>query len=213
MLSIGASANVALLQSELRRIRHELGYNVLDAGADPYIGVTAVFDQVVLPYMQAGAVTTSTVAVAAPSVAGTFAPVSLTLASATGFAQFDRAIIDVDSRQEIATISSISGSVITVLLSLAHSGTYPVSVEGGESIVRDALRKITNVGASLEGGAASAGIKKADEVEFFGDTKSSKRTEELRGLREYYRRELADILGVTYLRDRRRRSGGTVALY
>ncbi len=204
---------MALLQSELRHIRSVLGYNVLEVGAGPYVGVTALFDQVVLPYMQAGATTASSTSGAAPDTAGTSAPVTLRLTAATRVSQFDRAVVDVDSRQEIATISQVSGSTITLLLSLAHSGTYPVTVEGGESIVRDVLRKLANVGVNLEDGADSAGIKRVDEIHFFGGAKGSSLIRELQALREYYRKELADVLGVPYLREQKRRSGSTVALY
>lgn len=40
---------MSLLPSELATIRAELGFNVLTIGAEPYIGVTSVFDQVIAP--------------------------------------------------------------------------------------------------------------------------------------------------------------------
>lgn len=204
---------MALLTSELRRIRHELGYTVLETGADVYVGVTAIFETVIADFLQAGATTTSSTAVSAPEVAGTFTPVDILLTSATGFAQFDRAIFDVDSRQEIATISAISGPTITVLLAKEHSGTYPVTVEGGEAIVRDLLRKITKAADQLDEAAEAAGIKKVDEIEFFGGRDGSVRLKEQYDLREYYRKELADLLGIDYLREKKRHSGSAIALY
>jgi hypothetical protein len=201
---------VALLTSELRRLRYELGYNVLDAGAEPYIGVHAVFEQVIQTYMQAGATTTSATAVTA---ATTPTPVTLTLADGTGFTAFDRAMVDVDGRLEVATIQLVSGNDITLMLELAHSGTYPVAVEGGEAIVRQILRRLDLIAAELgDGGVlASAGLRRVDEIEFANDLRSSRR-EETEALREYWRDELASALGVRNLRSVRG-SSNSVSLY
>jgi hypothetical protein len=204
---------MALLTSEIRRIKAELGYNVLASGAEPYIGVHAVFEQVVQTYMTSGATTTSSTAVTA---ATSPTPVTLTLASGTGFSQFDRIVVDVDDRQEIATASLVSGVSLTVQLTKAHSGTYPVSVEGGEQIVRSMLRQLdllSKPGALLEKSASTAGIKKVDEIEFATEAGSSKRIEEVQALREYYRQELADALGVQNLRAIRSGSNGTLSVY
>lgn len=40
---------MALLDSELARIKWHLGFNLLDVGATPYIGVAAIFEQVIQP--------------------------------------------------------------------------------------------------------------------------------------------------------------------
>jgi hypothetical protein len=187
---------MALLTSEITRIKYELGWNVLNAGAEPYIGVAAVFDQVVAQYMKAGASTmssTAVVAAAAPT------PSALTLLSATGFNVGDRIVVDVDARQEFAMVETVAGSAVTVLLSLAHTGTYPVTVEGGESIVREILRQLQGIGAPggrIDKAAAGAGIKRADDVEFFpaAGSSSKSRLEEMRGHREYLRDELCRAL-------------------
>lgn len=188
---------MALLTSELRRIRYELGYNVLNAGAEPYIGVTAIFDQVIGVYTQAGAVTTSSTTVAAAS---TPAVVTLVVASGTGITAGDRLIVDVDDRQEESTVVSVSGTSVVVHLSNAHTGTYPVTVEGGESIIREILRKLymlSKTDGAFESAVSTTGIKKVDEVEFFGaGTGSMSKIEELKSLRNYWRGELASVLGV-----------------
>lgn len=201
---------MALLTSELRRMRYELGYNVLDVGAEPYIGVSALFESVIQTYMQSGATTTSTTTVAAASEP---TPVTITLASATGFSAFDTVWVDVDSRQESATVQSVSGSTITLLLSLAHTGTYPVTVEGGEAIVRSILRKLVAIGDELgDGASGSAGIKRVDEIEFFQDSASDGgRTASLQKLRDYWRDELASALGIVRL-NKPRGCGSAVAL-
>ena len=157
---------MALTQAELRRLKFELGYNVVGAGAEAYISVVAVFEQVIQTYLTSGATTTSSTAVPA---ATSPTPVALTLTSAVGFNAGDRIWLDVDDRQESATIQSASPPAITVLLTKAHSGTYPVTVESGETIVRELLGKIRLVDdAQMAVGLAAGGVKKADEVEFFG---------------------------------------------
>jgi len=205
---------MALLDSEISRIRYELGYNVLEAGAEPYIGVVAVFNNVIQAYMSSGASTTSSTAVTA---ATTLTPVAITLASATGFAVYDRVIVDVDSRQEAATIQSISGSVITVHLQYAHSGTYPITVEGGESIVRELLKQLIAVSGFsglMSKAGTQAGIKKVDEVEFFGDGDGrNSRLAELKKVQRHLRRELADALGVVNLRDYRLSGNQVLEVY
>lgn len=213
---------MALLDSEIAAVKYELGFNVMSVGAEPYIGVAAVFEQVIQPYTTSGASTTSSTSVLASSSP---AVVTLTLASATGFSAGDAVIVDVDSLQERATIRSKSGSTITLLLSLAHSGTYPVTVEGGESLIRGILQKLkqlhgVSVGASGSGGAlgvaaASAGIKKVDEIEFFGGGgglgSGVPQLEQLKKLINYWRDELAAILGIERLNGSG--SGSTISIY
>ena len=46
---------MALLDSELARIRYELGVNLMTLGAEPFIGVMVLFSQVIQPYLSTGA--------------------------------------------------------------------------------------------------------------------------------------------------------------
>jgi hypothetical protein len=205
---------MALLTSELRRIRVELGYNALNAGAEPYIGVHAMFETVIAAFLQAGATTssiTNVVAASAPT------PVAITLTDATGFSAGDVVVLDVDSRQERATIQALSGSSMTVQLMGAHSGaSYPVTVEGGEAIVRDILRKLyslSNPGGQLEGFASTAGLKRAEDIEWYANgSGGSSQFDDLKKLRMYWRDELASALGVTNLW-RYRGGGGRSEFY
>jgi len=210
---------MALLQSELVRLKAELGYGVLTNSAAAYVQTTALFEQVVAVYLTGGAVTTATTTVAA---ADTPTPVTLTLASATGFAAGALVYVDVDARQESATVQAVSGSTITLLLSLAHGpGSYPVTVEGGEAIVREILGRLRALGgAGVATGAAvaeatgSGGVKKVDEVEFFGTTEASTAAfTSLQKQRMYWRDELASVLGVQNLWRVRQGQGGAVSLY
>lgn len=203
---------MALLASELQRIKAELGYNVLAVGAEPYVGVTQLFEQVVQPHTLSGATTTCTTAVTAAT-----APTArtLTLADATDFAAGARVIVDVDDRQEVATVESIAGSTITVLLSLAHATSYPVTVEGGESIIRELLGNCIAEGKRLRDAGARAGIAEVDEVKFFaaGADGTDAATRALSKRREMWRRELAEAIGVPYLRGQRQRNGSSLVAF
>ena len=203
---------MALLDSELNRIRYELGYPLLTTGAEPWIGIASAFDNVIQPYLRAGATTTSATAVTAASTA---TPVTITLTSGTGFNTGDTVVIDVDARQEIATAQLVSGASLTVLLTKAHTGTYPVTVQGGETIIRDILKKLVNCADKLESAATKAGIKRVDEIEFFGDSRLDTVFVGLKSQREYWRDELAQALGIARLNAGYSGSGGggRVAVY
>ena len=202
---------MSLTNSEVQSIRVELGYNALEVGAEPYIGITAIFSQVIQAYLNSGASTTSATDVTAATTA---TPVALTLASATGFAAGNRVVVDVDDLQEIATVRSMAAPAITVALLKAHTGTYPVTVEGGETIVRRILGKIRLIDeAQSNAMLTAAGVKKVDEIEFF-DKSGGDISTTLTAQREYWRQELADTLGVQYLRKMRRgQASGAYELY
>jgi hypothetical protein len=207
---------VALLVSEIQAIKAELGISQLNIGAEPYVGITSYMEQIVLPNLSTGALTSSSTAVTAtvPAVA---TPVALTLASPTGVSVMDRLIIDVDDAQEEATVQSLAGTVATVRLAKAHSGTYPVSVEGGESLVRRYLNRCRRVAVLIDRFGSRAGLRKVDEVEFFGgsagDNRSGFRT--LSDMQGHFRRELCSLLfGVDGVSSFNGGSGGArVGLY
>lgn len=209
---------MGLSTAEVRRIKYELGYSLLSVAAEPYISYVSLFDQIIKPYLTAGDATRSSTIVSAETEP---TPVTLLLVSATGFVVGDRVVIDVDARQESATIQALSGLTMTVLLMGEHSGSYPVEVEGGVSIVRAILRKlqaISGLGASASNDAisqalATAGIKKVDEIEFFGGTPSSQtRIGQVRALQNVWRDELASALGIIRL-NAGGGGGGAVSLY
>lgn len=200
---------MALLDSELQRVRFELGYNVLAAGAEPYISYVAVFDRVVQAYLNAGAKTTSATAVVAATTA---TPVAITLTSSVGFTAGDRVVVDVDARQEWGTVTLVSGSAITVPLKLAHSGTYPVTVEGGEAIVREQLARIREVKERMASQFGTGSLKKVDEVEFYergGKSAFGVLGENLM----FWRDELSGALGVPNMWRMKRGGGGTMVSY
>jgi hypothetical protein len=155
---------MSLSQQDVLLVRAELGHNLLDIGALPFIRYVSLFDQIVGPYMNTGTATTSSTAVTAAS---TPTAVTLTLASATGFAAGNRVIIDVDSLQEEATVRSVSGSTIGVILSFAHTGTYPVAVMGGVEIVRRILKDLVALKTQLLSVVSTAGLKRAEDIEWY----------------------------------------------
>lgn len=190
---------MALLDSEVARVRFELGYSNAVAGAYPYMaGIFASLGLILQKYIDFGATTTSATAVTAQPLGTAPQPVTLTLSSATGFSQSNRVVFDVDNRQESSIVESVSGSTIVVMSRLAHVGTYPVTVEGGESIVRELLRKLMAQQDLIDSAAKSAGVAKATTVEFFPSSagKSKSRLEEAISYQSYLRNELARSLGV-----------------
>lgn len=199
-----------LTNGELDRIRVELGYNVLNVGAEPYIGVAAIFSQVIQPYMREGLDTTSsTTVVAAPGGAA----VSLTLGSVTGIAAHDHIAVDVDGAFEYATVRSVAGSVVSVFLSSAHTGTYPVTLDGGLQIVRECLSNIYLVRQKMRIQRGTGALKKVDEIEFY-DVKGKSSIRVWKEQLDFWRSELATALGLRYNPNAAGASqGGSVGLY
>lgn len=197
---------MALLDSEIARIKAELGYNVLSNGALPWIDIVAIFEQVIQPNLSGGAKTTSSTTV---TIQGQN---TIVLASATGFHSGDRIVIDVDDRQEIVTVQNLSGSNATVLLSKEHSGTYPVTVEGPETIVREILADIAATKKKLAEQFGTGALKKVDEVEFYdarGMTSFGILGENL----AYYREMLASALGIQSMWAASKQGAATVSVY
>lgn len=200
---------MALTTAEIIRIKAELGFNVLSVGSEPYIGHAAVFEQVIQPYMTAGARTTSSTVVAASDEP---AQVTLLLTDPTGFTFGERIVVDVDSRQEFATAQNLAGASLTLLLSKVHTGTYPVTVEGGESIVREYLTNIADAKREMASTFGEGSLKKVDEIEFyqagrgtiFGDVGDQL---------AFWRDQLAAALGLQSMWSRQRAAGSRLSVY
>ena len=145
--------------------------------------------------------------------------VTLTLLSAVGFTAGDKAVIDVDSFMETPTIRAVSGSTIDVALSLAHTGTYPVTVEGGESLLRALLKQLGAVEAQFSQVVQTAGLKRAEDIEWYqagasmGKAGGSAQLAALFAQRDDLREQLARALNVANLWLVRRASGGNVVLW
>jgi hypothetical protein len=199
---------LALLDAEIARCKAELGYNLVGVG-QPYIGVTALFEQVIQVYLGAGATTTSATAVTI-TTAGT--PQTIVLTSADGFDSGARVVVDVDGRQEKLTIQTLSGTSLTAQFAKVHSGTYPVTIEGGESLVREKLGEIWAARVT-RGKSQGRGALKAitGDVEWYdsGMTSFASSSAEIDVLRD----ELAAILGVQNMWRQRRSAGSRMSVY
>lgn len=200
---------MALSTAELYRIKAELGFNTLQVGAEPYISYVSLFDSIIAPYLQGGASTTSATTVTASTTAAAW---TLVLADATGFTAGDQVFIDVDDSQEQATIRSLSGSSMGVLLRLGHSGTYPVTVDGGEGVVREYLKKIRAVKTELGETFGTGSLRKVDEVEFY-DTRGRTAFGNLGDQLMFWRDELASALGIRSAWSAKRAGSSRVAVY
>lgn len=199
---------MALLDSELARCKFELGFNLIST-AQPYIGdVVSIFETIIQQYLGAGAVTTASTVVAA----NTGALIPITLTDATGFVAGQRVVVDVDEHQETVTSEKLTGAVLSLYLKKAHSGTYAVTVEGGESIVRECLQNIRDVKAKMATTFGEGPLKKVDEIEFYQAVKTS-----LFGMLgdqlTFWRDELASALGLQNMWRRRQSAGSVMSLY
>lgn len=201
---------MALLDSEIARIRFELGYNVMGVEAEPYITYFGSLDRVIKLYLNAGATTTSSTTIA---VAETPTQRTLTLVSATGFSAGATIYVDVLPQQERAMIQSVSGSTIVVYLQKAHVGTYPITVDGGEAIIRDKLAQLYDIDDKMSAALNTAGLKRVDDIEFYGGTKATSQAVMLQQLRDMRRDELASALGVANLHRLRRSGSQCVSVY
>jgi hypothetical protein len=209
---------VALSDAEVFRLKYETGVNILLAGAEPYVGeVIAVFNQVVQRFLNSEASTTSSTTVAATPQGTAATAAGLTVVSATGLTPGLRIAIDVDAFYEETIVQSVTGLVVTAPLKLAHSGTYPVTSDGGEMIVRRILREIGFVHDAISEARDSAGVKQIDKGDVILHGRSNRegggtRLSELQDLLGYWRDELCSALGVTNWRRKRRTSGGGISL-
>lgn len=197
---------MALVQSELWRIKRELGYPLTTIGALPYVEYIALFEQVILPFLQTGADTLCSTEVAEEDVANGPVQTRLTLDDVTGFHVWDKVFLDVDDSQEIVTIQSMSAGSITALVKKPHgsNGKYPVIVDGGVAQVRSILKRIDSLHGQIAGMPETAGIKRVEEIEFFGSrTGGSSQFKDALQQREDARRELSEAIGVPYLRKMR----------
>jgi len=199
---------LALNTSEVERCKFETGYNLIDVG-QPYIDTSAIFEQVIQPYLSEGAETTSATTVAPDSPP---TPKTIVLASATGFSANDRVIVDVDSRQEAVTVQSLSGTSLTALFTKIHSGTYPVTVEGGESLVRQTLQSIFAVRETRAKSKGRGALKAyVGDIEYYDTGVSAfvSSSSEIDALRD----ELASILGIPNLWNRKKAAGSRLSVY
>lgn len=205
---------MSLLNSEVSRIKTELGFNELSLSALPYAidGITQLFTQVVQPYLNAGELNHSSTALAVQSTP-TLVTLTLNGPVPTAMLVGDRIVVDQDSFQEFAHATAVTSNTVTLALQNAHNGTFPLTVEGGESTARYCLRQCISIADRIGRAASRAGVQKADEVTFFASTATQNGViDDLIKLQRHWRNELASALGVANLREGRKGGGGAGAL-
>lgn len=178
---------------EMARIKAEIFDNVLSIGAVPWIDVRAIYD-VIQANVSSSSVAPTTSATAV-SAAG---PTSLTLASVSGLAAGSRVVLDVDASREVVTVRAVVGSTVSVVCAKTHSGTYPVEVESALTIVRGILADLEAIDQQERITIPQAGVKRVDEIEFFGRAEGSVR-DALTAHRNSLRARLASATGLTGL--------------
>lgn len=180
-----------LTTAEMWRIRAELFDNVLDMSAVPWIDVRAIYD--VIEQNVSSSSTAPTSSSTAVTAAG---PTTLTLASVTGLAVGSRVVLDVDSAREVVTVRAVSGLSVSVVCTKTHAGTYPVEIESALTIVRGLLADLEAVDQQERITIPQAGVKRVDEIEFFGRTDGGVQAS-LTAHRNTLRARLAAATGLT----------------
>jgi len=184
-----------LTTDEMQRIRRELADNVTDLGAAAYIGHRNIYT-VIQANVSSSAVaaTTSSTTVAASG------PAVLTLATTTGINAGDKLVVDCDAARETVTARAIlvagAAGTVSVVCRRTHSGTYPVEVESGLTLVRGCLSDLAIMQDLINDAAAGAGVKRVDEVEFFGRADGGTTLDELRAAQLALRTDLARMCGL-----------------
>ena len=154
-----------LTTAEMWRIRAELFDNVLNMSAVPWIDVRSIYDVI-----QANVSSSSTPPTSSSTAVTSAGPTVLTLASVTGLDVASRIVLDVDAAREVVTVRAISGLTVSVVCTKTHSGTYPVEIESALTIVRGTLADLEAIDQQERIAIPQAGVKRVDEIEFFGRT-------------------------------------------
>lgn len=192
-----------LTDDEINVIRSELLDNVLDVDASPYFGYTSIYN-IIRDNVSSSSVAATTSATTVASVGAT----TITVASATGLTAAMRVQLDVDGSREVVTIRNVSGFVLSVICKKLHSGTYPVEVISGLTIVRGILADLSSLREvnSLDA-LGSLGLKRVDEVEFKDGVDVATA---IKAQRDRWRMDLATAIGLggVYREMLSRASGG-----
>ncbi len=158
---------MAMTDAEIEATRFHLGYGNLDFGAYPYTedGFKQIFRDVVAPNLTVGAETTAT-----GSTVGGGAPSTVTPVAMDEIAVHSRLVIDAGDATETVVVSAVTATTFTARFSLAHSGGYPVCVASGQTRLRQLLHQCDKAWDAClsQNIGGTAGIKKVDEIEFFG---------------------------------------------
>lgn len=195
---------MAFTTAELWAIKAEVGWSLLQTGATAYVGVSQLLDLVVNTNIDDEVSTTCTLGTAI-AAASSPTPQTLPLADASSFSAGAEVYIDIDDRMERVRIQSLSGSDIVVLLSKAHSGTFPVSLFGPIPLVRELLHKIRGLKERMGSTYGEGVLKKVDELEWFapGGNTSSTSFSLMADQLSFWRSELCAALALPNMWDKR----------
>lgn len=158
---------MALTTAEQESLRFHLGYGNIGAAGAPYTpdGYLEIIDQVVSANLSTGTETSATTSVSANSTT------TVTPAAMTGIAANVSLVVDVGDEAEVVVVKAVSGSTFTAKFEKAHTTAgYPISTMCGVARCRMMLWDADKAWGKLQelGIVSRAGIKRADEVEFFG---------------------------------------------
>ncbi len=181
-----------LTDDELARIKSEVFDNLLGVGAIPYFDVRTLY-----PVLRDNVESSDVASTTSSTSVSTVGAVTLTLASATGYAAGQRIVLDVDDQRETVTIRSVSGSTVSVMCRKTHSGTYPVEVESALTLVRGYISDLITLEQIERGAFETAGVKRVDEIEFFGATEGGSKLAQVNLTRDRLRAKLASALNLT----------------
>jgi hypothetical protein len=215
---------VSLRAEEILRVKFALGVSVTLIGAEPYITFLAIFNVAIQPYIIDPTTTSSSV------VAGSSQPTAIVVASipviagsvTPAFTVGTTVTIDVGPTAEQSQILTISGTTIWVTINNSHgsNGAYPVTMAGGEQVVRDILARIATIEGQLSNFAPqSAGVEQVDEIKLYPATTTGSRRgsrdmfESLVQQREQARDDLGEAVGFPNLRTVKKSRGNSVAIY
>jgi hypothetical protein len=156
---------MAITDSEVESLRFHLGYGNIGLGTSTYSpdGFKELFRDVVAAYLTGDSETEATATIAAGKVA------AVTPGAMTDIVARARLVVDVGDDAEIVTVKSVTATTFTARFAKAHSGTFPVSLLGGQARLRLLLHTADQAWEAMQNGdiGENAGLKKVDEVEFY----------------------------------------------
>jgi hypothetical protein len=124
---------------------------------------------------------------------------TITLTSATGYAAGQRIVLDVDDQRETVTIRSLParGRGRFGRVPLHTLGTYPVEVESPLTLVRGYISDLITLEQVERGAFDTAGVRRVDEIEFFGRAEGGSKLQVVNETRNRLRAKLASALNLT----------------
>jgi hypothetical protein len=194
-----------LTDDEMARIRAELLDNVLSLGAEPYIGIKAIYQVI-----RETVVSSSVAPTASSTVVTVTGPAVITLASVVGITMHTRVQLDVDESREVVTVRAVAGSTISVICRKTHAGTYPVEIESPLTIVRGLLADLESVRDQIAESRGSLGLRRVDEVEW---SDGASQHDRLVSAQQRLRRELAARVGLSGMFAGAGNGNGTFEVY